>query len=61
LAIARKAGDRRMESSALGNLGRIRHANGEFRAAVDLHELSLGIAREIDDKQLVVRQSSIDG
>jgi tetratricopeptide (TPR) repeat protein len=51
LAIARKSGNRRDESNALGNLGIASHSLGEYRRAFEYYEQALAIDREIGDRR----------
>ncbi|MFJ5229237.1 ATP-binding protein [Kitasatospora sp. NPDC088391] len=47
---ARAHGDRPGEAGALEDLGRVRHALGEFRTAADLHERSLALYQDLGDR-----------
>ncbi len=51
LAAARRLGDRRGESSALGNVGLAYHALGGIQRAIDYYEQALDIARQIGDRR----------
>jgi DNA-binding SARP family transcriptional activator len=45
IAAADEAGDRRREAAALCDLGRMRHASGEYRQAITMHQRALAIYR----------------
>ncbi|WP_079173318.1 ATP-binding protein [Streptomyces monashensis] len=47
---AATAGDRRGEADALCDLGRARHATGDYRAAAELYERALTIHQELGDR-----------
>ncbi|MFJ9706331.1 ATP-binding protein [Streptomyces sp. NPDC101234] len=47
---AAATGDRRGEADALCDLGRVRHATGDYRGAAELYERALAIHQELDDR-----------
>ncbi|MFJ1751965.1 ATP-binding protein [Kitasatospora sp. NPDC088134] len=49
-ATARELGDRSGEAGALADLGRVRHALGEFQAACGLYERALAVHQELGDR-----------
>ncbi|MFE9470594.1 ATP-binding protein [Streptomyces griseofuscus] len=49
VAAAAAAGDRRGEADALCDLGRARHATGDYRAAAELYEEALAIHQKLGD------------
>ncbi|MEY9871508.1 tetratricopeptide (TPR) repeat protein/transcriptional regulator with XRE-family HTH domain [Streptacidiphilus sp. MAP12-33] len=48
---AREQGDARGEAAALGDLGRVRHALGEYPASIEAHRRALGLLTELGDRR----------
>lgn len=55
LAIARGAGDRRAEASALNNLALVLERFGRYQDALDAYRTAIEIAAELDDRLLLAR------